>query len=465
VADGGTVLLGSCSTPDGEWVQVGFLTARLQEVSPETSGGGRAKTDRVRRGDHSGTNKAKEASLVEQRMRDIVIPEVTFRPPATLIDAVKFFKQASRDYDNPEIPREQRGLSFALKLPVTVEASPVPEGHADPFASSAVPAVTNVVPVIAALSARFINLYDALKLVCDVTGMKFRIRDGIIWIEPLDDPDDDLITRLYPVQTSLRERMSGTGENSYQDWKAFFAQMGVNWPEGSSVSYLASIGLLRVTNTRENLDVFEQVLDDWTVHPVMAEVEVQIHAFRPEDIEKLRLSGGVSVASLTELRQKGKARPVASATVLTKAGNEAVVRSVREMLYPTELDSEGGQMGRNGTSGDSAKALMPCNFEMREVGMCLQVVPETSDNGSLIHLMLNPRWVTLDRWESYPANLAAGWTHKTLPLRQPVFGVTSFQTQVTVADGETVLLGGCSTPDGEWVHYGMLTARRVDDQR
>jgi len=405
-------------------------------------------------------------SAVANKMRDIVIPEVTFRPPSTLIDAVKFFKQASRDYDNPEIPSEQRGLSFALKLPVAVEASPVPDGHADPFASSAVPATTTVVPVIAALSARFINLYDALKLVCDVTGMKFKISDGIIWIEPLDDPDDELITRLYPVQTSLLERMSGAGENSYQDWKAFFAQMGVNWPEGSSVSYLVSIGLLRVTSTRENLDVFEQVLDDLTVHPAMVEVEVQIHAFRLEDIEKLRLSGGVSVASLTELRQKGNSKTVSSATVLTKAGNEAVVRSVREVLYPSELDMDGSQRGSGITSGGGVGALMPCHFEMREVGMILQVLPESApDNGSLIKLLLNPQWVTLDGWESYPVDLAAGWTHRTLSFRQPVFGVTSFQTQVTVANGETVLLGGSSTPDGEWVHYGMLTARWVGVQR
>jgi type II secretory pathway component GspD/PulD (secretin) len=102
---------------------------------------------------------------------------------------------------------------------------------------------------------------------------------------------------------------------------------------------------------------------------------------------------------------------------------------------------------------------------MREVGMILQVVPEiAAAEHSQINVMLNPRWVTLDRWETYPADLAAGWAHKTLSFRQPVFGMTSFQTQACVKDGGTVLLGSCSTPDGKWVHVGFLTVKRVDVQ-
>lgn len=453
VADGGTVLLGSCSTPDGEWVQAGFLTVRLQGVGPEIAGRMRGSEKRA---DPS-------AASLEKKMKDIVIPEMTFRPPATIIDAMAFFAKTSRDYDNPEVPEAQRGLSFALKLPPASARSPAADGNVDPFAPSAVPATTNVVPVISALSARFINLHDALKLVCDVTGMKFWIRDGIIWVEPLDEPDHELITRIYPVLTSLCERMSGAGIARFYDWKTFFAQMGVNWPAGSSIKYLRCLNRLHVTNTPENLAVFEKVLVDLVISPLMVEVEMQVHAFRPEDIETLRLSGDVSVASLTALRQKGRSRPVASASVLTRSGQEAIMRCVREVIYPTELDSDGGLTGLIGSSGDGAKALMPCSFEMREVGMILHVFPEVSSvDPSLIDLILNPQWVTLDRWETVPAGLAAGWTHKTLLFRQPVFGVTSFQTQITVADGDTVLLGTSATPDGKWVHVGFLAVKRVN---
>jgi type II secretory pathway component GspD/PulD (secretin) len=448
VADGGTVLLGSCSTPDGEWVHVGFLTARLRNVQTRLSGKRIDKAAGERSGGRADKAKAQgeeSCSAVAKKMRDTIITEMTFRPPSTIIDAVRFFTEASVEYDKTGVPEAQRGLSFVLKLPANA-----------------------VAPVIPAVSARFINLYDALKLVSDVTGMKFRIGDGIVWILPMIEPCDELITRIYPMLPPLCDRMIGAdssreGDDDRQGWKAYFAQLGVNWPEGSAVSYVVSIGLLRVTNTPENLDVFEQVLEDLNVCPRMVEVEMQIHAFRPEDIERLRLSGGMSVDTLTALRKKGKARPVASATVLTQSGQEAVMKSVREMFYPTELDC--GQMGSISTSGAGAGALMPCLFEMREVGMILQVVPEIAAmEHAQINVMLNPRWVTLDRWETYPAALAVGWTHKRLSFRQPVFGVTRFQTQVTVEDGGTVLLGSRSTPDGKWVHVGFLTAKRVDVQ-
>ena len=141
------------------------------------------------------------------------------------------------------------------------------------------------------------------------------------------------------------------------------------------------------------------------------------------------------------------------------------MKAVREVIYPTELLTECNQADAGSMSKSAAGALVPGNFEMREVGMILQVVPEVStEDSSLINLILNPQWVTLDRWETYPAALAAGWAFKTLPFRQPVFGATSWQTQVTVKDGGTVLLGSNTTPDGKWVHVGFLTARRVNTQ-
>jgi hypothetical protein len=377
---------------------------------------------------------------------------MAFRPPATIIDAVKFFAQASRDFDRPEIPAALRGIDFVLKLP---QGLPVPvEGEGpDPFAAPSAAPSANAAPVIQAIGVRFISLYDAVKLVCDITGMKVRIRDGIVWLVPQAEPDGEWVTRFYPVLPHLYDGIriadGSRDDDSVQDQNVFFESMGVKWPSGSSIRYLASIGWWRVTNTPENLETFEQVYDDLAVRPRMIEVDMQIHAFRPADIERLRLSGGVSAEALTALRRKGKSSPVASASVLTRSGQEALMRAVREMLYPTELD---------GTS----TGTVPCVFELREAGMILQAVPEVSAEGGAINIMLNPQWVTLDGWETYAADAVGGRTHRTLPFRQPVFGVTSFQTQVTVEDGGTVLLGSCSTPDGEWVHVGFLTAKRMD---
>jgi general secretion pathway protein D len=164
------------------------------------------------------------------------------------------------------------------------------------------------------MSARFINLFDALKLVCDVTGMKFRISGNIVMIVPLNDPDEKLVTRSYNVLPTLSERLGSAsselsstagggaaraGESTFMDtanmggvkdeekWKQFFTQMGVQWPIGSSISYLSTIGKLRVTNTSEWLATFEQVLEDLNVTPRLVEIETRFVEVSQNDLNSL----------------------------------------------------------------------------------------------------------------------------------------------------------------------------------
>jgi hypothetical protein len=415
-----------------------------------------------------------------RRMRNIIIPKVAFHAPDTISDAVNFFKQASREFDQPEIPLEERGIDFSLRLP-RIGVPPVTRGSDDPLGG--IPVMTNAVPVIPALDARSISLRDALDLVCDVTDMKFRIlENGCVVVMPKDavEPDCGLPVRMFSVWPSLvdavrfeaDERRGDSGDDGNtsmpavdadQNWKLFFSRKGVTWPEddGASITYLSVIGRLRVENTPENLDLIYEILEEVNVPLCLIDIDVQVVAFRPKDIERLKLAGGVTAESLTALRKRGKARLVSSASVVTKSGQEAVAKAVQEVLYPTELNRAGGT-NRNDLATVGG-AVVPGGFEMREVGMILQVVPEiSSSRGRMINLMLNPVWTELNRWETYQADSAGGGGSAKVPFRQPVFGAVSCQTQVSVMDGETILLGGSSTPDGDWTRYVFLTAKRSD---
>ncbi len=124
------------------------------------------------------------AFQVKVMLSRIIIPEVKFDPPATLIDAMDFFKQASRDYDDPKIPLEKRGVSLVLRLREHDSGTRALADNEDPFA---VPATDCDAPVLPPISARFISLYDALRLVCDVTGYTFDIRGGLVMITPKHD--------------------------------------------------------------------------------------------------------------------------------------------------------------------------------------------------------------------------------------------------------------------------------------
>jgi len=186
--------------------------------------------------------------------------------------------------------------------------------------------------------------------------------------------------------------------------------------------------------------------------PKQVEIDFQIVAFRTKDIERLQLAGGMTKEALFELRKAGKGKLLGTSSVVTQNGSEAMMKTVQEVIYPTDPKTMGVQASQSG-------ALVPGDFATREVGMILQVIPEVVPDGKLINVTLYPAWVTLDRWESYPATLASEGKHKTMPFRLPVFGVTSFSTKVQVENGGTILLGSSLTPDGEYVNVGFLTAR------
>ncbi|MCL1920240.1 MAG: hypothetical protein FWG50_04050 [Kiritimatiellaeota bacterium] len=187
------------------------------------------------------------------------------------------------------------------------------------------------------------------------------------------------------------------------------------------------------------------------MRPSSLQVEVQMVAFRTADIEKLQLAGGVTKESLTGLRKAGKGKPVATASVITQSGEEAIVKTVQQIIYPSEFRVVG--FTPSNKVAVASWAVEPQNFTMMETGMILRVIPEVLEGG-LIYVALQPQWVTLDRWEAFDAN-------KVLRCRQPVFGETSFETHAIMRDGDTALLGYSSTLGGDWVHAGFLTVRRV----
>ncbi len=136
--------------------------------------------------------------VVYVKLKSIVIPEVNFRPPATLVDAIDFFRSASRDYDDPEIPLNQRGVNFILKL--------------TPSTSNATASATTGIPVMPTISARSISLYDVLKLVCDATGTKFRITGSIVMVIPLSDPEVPVQPRPDKVLPTVKGEQTLTAE-------------------------------------------------------------------------------------------------------------------------------------------------------------------------------------------------------------------------------------------------------------
>ena len=265
-----------------------------------------------------GENGSSVEQSIEKRMKEMILPSISFRPPATIIDAVEFFTQASKDFDRPEIPVDQRGFNIILQLDKVLTAGGEEagggnaggNGNAFGAAASNDEGAASDVPVIPTVNASNMSLWDSLKLVCQVCkpAYKFKVQGNVIMVMPKTMTTDEMVTRSYNVVEDFVDRMNnassdlknqGAGEfggnnnnndsdeNPEDSWKGFFSDLGVTWPNASKIKYIKALGKLRVTNTEEQLAILEDALNDLNATPKMIEVETRFVEVAQEDLNSL----------------------------------------------------------------------------------------------------------------------------------------------------------------------------------
>ncbi|HBJ59232.1 MAG TPA: hypothetical protein DDY72_01935 [Verrucomicrobia bacterium] len=107
------------------------------------------------------------------------------------------------------------------------------------------------------------------------------------------------------------------------------------------------------------------------------------------------------------LAQRSDTDLLSAPKVLTRPGEEAVIKVVTEYIYPTDYDVQlqSSSSGSSGSSGSSQSAILavvePQSFTMREVGVILDVTPTLTDDGNLIDLKLNTQVVDEPTWRNY----------------------------------------------------------------
>ncbi|MCB1208266.1 MAG: hypothetical protein KDK97_03010 [Verrucomicrobiales bacterium] len=172
-------------------------------------------------------------------------------------------------------------------------------------------------------------------------------------------------------------------------------------------------------------------------------------------------------AVIRAMNQKKGADILISPSVVAKTGQKATIDVAREFLYPTEFDppelpQQVGQVPVGGNTfvvGDNSAAPItpatPTAFEMRKVGVTLEVEPVISENGREVDLVLTPTLTEFEGFIDYasdinnfvPAYNSAGGT-VLVPqpvdnrIIQPIFQTNKVTTGVKIWDGATIVLGG-----------------------
>jgi len=153
---------------------------------------------------------------------------------------------------------------------------------------------------------------------------------------------------------------------------------------------------------------------------------------------------------LHALEQNGNADLLSAPKVTTRSGSEASIRVVTEYIYPTTFEVQGGQIqgAANNTAANTVQetVVVPQDFQTREVGVILTVLPEVSPDGNMINLTMTPSVVTDPTWFQYGSTIhRADGSTEQLNMPQPFFHVRTLNTQISIYDGATVVMGGLIT--------------------
>lgn len=149
--------------------------------------------------------------------------------------------------------------------------------------------------------------------------------------------------------------------------------------------------------------------------------------------------------------------------VATKSGQNAVVESVLEFIYPTEYEPPELPNSVGGGSGNSnpVTPATPSAFETTNLGVSLEVLPQVGPDRQIIELQVSPVIRDFEGFVNYGSPITGTNNQSTFSLLtgfttgssvsgevtsneilQPVFRTTRTNTNVSIGDGQTIVLGG-----------------------
>lgn len=285
--------------------------------------------------------------------------------------------------------------------------------------------------------------------------------------------------------------------------KAYFTERGVPFPEGSTIAYDKRAGKLVVKNTHENLRRLDSLLRALDLEQPLVLIESKFIETRQRDLEELGFEwwmsnnppspGDYSIAPnntlvrpaggnvdgvnspvtttagkilnnvafpvfggkynfsvgmmLHALDQHLNAEILSSPKVISKSGEEAIIRMVREEFYP-ESWTEPELAIINGLF--SYTPPNPEFGEATDIGIRFIVTPTVSPNNYTITLALNPQVLALSGWSTYDIpftypTFGGGQANGNSIVKMPEISRRDVVTNVRVYDGDTIVLGGMLT--------------------
>ncbi|NOY75245.1 MAG: hypothetical protein GXP32_05575 [Kiritimatiellaeota bacterium] len=339
-----------------------------------------------------------------------------------------------------------------------------------------------------------LSLGEAIRNICLAADLKYRVEEYAVVIAANNVALDDLETRIYPIDsevdmgTGADDGGGEAGSGTTTSVKDYFKKRGISFPKGSKIVFDSGISRLIATNTPEQLKRIERIIDELNVidPQVLIEckfVEIQENKakelgfefsmskvasnnnssswnFQQNDaplryLDSTTWNGGSDTAFSVQrtdkdnityrgiihaLDQLDNVDILSTPRITTQNGEEATVRMVTDTYYP---ESWGDATLVDDTVGGVAFASsMPQFSDPTELGVKMTVTPTVDPDKYTISLSLQPVVQQFIGWTdySYNQNTSQGLVRNT--LKMPIIEARTVDSEITVYDGETIVMGG-----------------------
>jgi len=164
----------------------------------------------------------------------------------------------------------------------------------------------------------------------------------------------------------------------------------------------------------------------------------------PASMQISKIGGDEFDLLITALEQSTGTDMLSAPRVVTKSGKKATIRVGQMHYYPETYEA--------GASGGNIVHVKYTDWGERLLGVELDVEPQV--DGEQIELTLNPKVLELQGWQNYevaPADSAYTWyqyrigfvfSHDDIKAQLPIFRKREIKTEVTIANGATMGMGG-----------------------
>ena len=161
--------------------------------------------------------------------------------------------------------------------------------------------------------------------------------------------------------------------------------------------------------------------------------------------------------TMRALEQQSGANLMSAPKITVLSGKTAKITVAQEFIYPKtygEIESEVGS-GESASASATITAGTPSDFTTRNVGVEMQVTPIVEED-NYISLHLLPKVTEFEGFIEYGGRSIAiqGNTTVEVPpgFYQPIFATREIDTEVTIFDGATVVMGGLTREETKEVN-------------